>query len=318
MGLFEKIFACSSIFLLFVDPVWSQEAAQATATTVPNSIQLPPEKLKPCEGYFQSPQNKDMVIQFVTERNALVAKLLWINRAFTLAALSDSNFVTVDSPEGRPIPVVFLRDNQGIFSKAKVNNSDIWDRANDYKPLVRKEIGHTPGQLKAFEGVYQLGNGATYLQMAEKDNKLILKQYWDGREIVFVPDSAEHFFCKDQPLFTLRFIKDKNGEVKAMSAFERDRWDKVKRVDITAEQLKKFEGKYQLKDDKDDLIRIIARDGSLLVKQLWDGKEIVVGYVAGNFFIAGGSYTVNFDKDKDGNIGQVVIMGADVFEKVKE
>jgi hypothetical protein len=330
MRFFDKIVSChrgwrcsmravavvAGLFLCCFSPAWSQEPAQAP--NVQKGILLSPEKLRACEGFFQSPQNREMVIQFATEGNVLVARLMWINRAFKLAAHSDSTFITVDSPEGRPIPVKFIRDKQGILSQAMVNNSDVWIRANVYKPLVRMEIGHTPAELKVFEGTYELGTGAAYLQITEKDNKLILKQYWDGREIEFVPDSAAHFFCKDQILFTLRFLKDKNGEIIAMLAFNRDMWNKTKRVDFTAEPLKQFEGKYQLKDDRDDLIQIIARDGRLVIKQVWDGKETVVEHVAENFFVAGGSYTVNFDKDKDGNIGQVVILGTDVFEKVKE
>jgi hypothetical protein len=316
MGLFAKITVFACLFFFLVAPLRAQDPAQAGAPQ--KDIRLSPEKLKACEGFFQSPQNKEMVIQFSTEDNGLTAKLLWADRRFKLLAQSDSGFITADSPEGRPIPVKFVKDNQGIFSSALVNGGDVWVRIKDYKPLVRKEIEHTPAQLKVFEGVYVLRGDAKYLQIMEKDNNLILKQDWDGRQTSFVPDSAAHFFCKDQILFTLRFKKNSSGEVTEMSAFDRDKWDKVKQVEFTAEQLKKFEGKYQLKDDKDDLIRIIARGGRLVVKQLWDGKETVVDHIAENFFIAGDSYTVNFDKDKEGNISQVVIMETDVFEKVKE
>ena len=98
------------------------------------------------------------------------------------------------------------------------------------QPVIKKEIQLTPRQLKAFEGKYRFqfekGKDA-FLQITAGKDHLVLKQLWDGKEISFVPESELEFFCKDKP-FPLKFIKDKNGNVIQMLAFDKDLWEKVK------------------------------------------------------------------------------------------
>ena len=65
------------------------------------------------------------------------------------------------------------------------------------------------------------------MQITAGKDHLVLKQLWDGKEINFVPESELEFFCKDKP-FPLKFIKDKNGNVIQMLAFDKDLWEKVK------------------------------------------------------------------------------------------
>jgi hypothetical protein len=309
---------CLGASFLFTGQVRAQGSQQAPS---PKGIQLSPDQLKPFEGYFQNPQNKEMVMQFAAKGNSLTAIMLWANREFKLASVSDSSFQTVDLVEGHYIPVNFKKGDQGGIDQVAMNNDNmLWTRVNNYKPLVRVEMEHNPEQLKVFEGLYELhGENGRFIQFKEKDNTLVLRQYWDGREIPFVPDSADHFFWKEQRLFTLKFNKDANGNPIQVVAFGRDYWDKVKKPEFTAVQLRSFEGKYQMKDDKDNLIRITARDGKLVIQQLWDGKEIVVAPVGPLFFYGDAqSYSASFNKDKDGAIAQVTLLDTDLFEKVKE
>ncbi len=169
--------------------------------------------------------------------------------------------------------------------------------------------------MKVFEGLYQ-GQGS-FIRITEKENKLILKQLWDGNEFEFVPDSAMHFFNKNQLRFTLEFVKGDDGSIARMVAFGRDRWDKAKKVSLTPEKVKGFEGKYRLKEDPDDIIQINASGLNLTIKQLWDGKEVAVKPIADLFFYnEAQGYSVAFDKDDSGAINGVLILNTDFFEKV--
>ena len=108
-------------------------------------------------------------------------------------------------------------------------NRDVWDKIKNYKPVIKKEIQLSGQQFKAFEGKYKMNGGDEddSLQITAKGNNLILKQLWDGKEIVFVPESALEFFCKDQA-FPLKFSKGQDGAVTKVLAFNKDVWLKVK------------------------------------------------------------------------------------------
>ncbi|HZK63018.1 MAG TPA: hypothetical protein VFC34_02670, partial [Puia sp.] len=60
------------------------------------------------------------------------------------------------------------------------------------------------------------------------ENNLVLKQMWDEKELMFVPQSPLEFSGKDEPGFTLKFIKGNNGTVTQVLALNRDLWDRVK------------------------------------------------------------------------------------------
>ena len=95
-------------------------------------------------------------------------------------------------------------------------------------PVTKKIATLTPEQWKSLEGVYQAANNKSInLKFTTKDNKLILKQSWDGREITFEAESDTEFFCRDFP-FPLKFTKNAQGETTQVLAFERDVWVKVK------------------------------------------------------------------------------------------
>ncbi len=280
-------------------------------------IQLNPDQLKAFEGYFQNSQNKDMVVQFTARENSLNAKLSWNDAQIKLFPDSAFEFF---SKEGEPITIQFGKGKNGVIDHFAIRNNGLWTRVDNYKPLVRTEISHTPEQLKVFEGVYQLQNqDDRFIQFSEKDNKLILKQQWDGEQVEFVPDSALSFFSKQQKLFTLQFVKGDGGNIAKVIAFRNDVWIKLKKTHLSPEQLKIFEGKYRFKDDQDDIIQIKVQGDNLVVTQLWDGKETTVYQQTENYFYnEAQSYPVAFAKDKDGSITQVVVLDGDLFEKIKK
>ena len=78
-----------------------------------------------------------------------------------------------------------------------------------------------------------------------------------------------------------------------------------------------YEGKYQSKDDPDNLIQIIAKGNNIIVKQLWDGKETLIEPQTETYFYNDEkSYPLQFIKDKDGKVSQALVLGMDLFNKL--
>jgi hypothetical protein len=274
-------------------------------------------QLKGFDGYFRSSQNKDMVVSFTAKDTVVLAKLLWNGNEVHLLPVSGLSFISKESGDEGPINVLFHRDSvSGVIDRVDVKGNGSWVRANDYKPVEKKVMEHTAGQLKPFEGLYQLDGGeGRYLQLFVKGDDLILKQHWDGRELPFVPESALDFYCRDMPSFTLRFTKDQQGSVSQVVAFGRDRWVRTRPPAVG--QMKQYEGKYQSADDPDNEIRLAAMDEGLKVVQLWDKKEIPVRALADGYFNnADLSFAVQVVRDDAGKVKQVVLLGMQVFRPV--
>ena len=93
--------------------------------------------------------------------------------------------------------------------------------------VTEKKVYDTP-ELKAFEGYYQFQNDKdVFLRITAKGNNLILKQLWDGEEIVFVQKSELEFFNEEKS-FPLKFSKDKDGAIIQVLAFDKDLLNKAK------------------------------------------------------------------------------------------
>jgi hypothetical protein len=295
--------------------------AQATHNdSSAGKIRLSPDQLRGFEGYYQSSQNKDMVVQINPVENGLFAKLLWNNGEAHLMPESEFGFVSKESGDEGPIHLVFQRDSSGAFNQLNVSGNGIWNRVKDYKPVVKKEMEHTPAQLMLFQGLYQAKeDNSRFLQFTVKENNLVLKQMWDGTEIPFLPESELAFFTKTMPTFSLDFSKDKDGSITQVVAFKRDVWVKTNKSALTPAILKTYEGKFRSKDDPDNEIRIIAKDSSLVIKQLWDGKETVVQPLTDTYFYNNAlSLPLQIVKDGAGKISQVVWLMTNVFNKVAE
>ncbi len=309
--------------LVLVNPftngfIQARETKALVDTVAP--IQLSPEQLKSFEGVFQNPRNNDMYVQFAVKGNALTGKLLWNNNEIGLVPESASSFVSTESGEEGPIHIRFLKDSSGVVGKVSVGNNELWSKMYNYKPLVRTEMKHEPEQLKPFEGLYEDERGRNqFIQMTVRDNKLVIKQHWDGSEIVMVPQTELDFFNPQMLLYTCSFSKGPDGAVKQALIFKRDKWNKTEKIRMTMEQLKIYEGKYQFKDDPDNFIRISARGNNLVVKQLWDSKEIILEPQVANYFYNNEqSYPLLAILDKSGAVLQVRVLDLDLFDKVKE
>jgi hypothetical protein len=312
--------ACTGFGLLDTSSATAQALQKDSAAA---TIKLSPEQLKAFEGYFQSSQDKDNVVQFSAMENGLFARLLWNNGEVHLTPESTMGFVSKEAGEGGPIHVVFQKDSTGRVNQVNVANNGVWNRIRDYKPVVQKEMEHTPAQLAPFRGLYQLQGGDAnfpkFIQFSERENKLVLRQTWDGNEIMFVPESELIFFSREIPKFSLDFSKDNNGNITQVLAFKHDVWIRAKKPALTSAILITYQGKYQSEDDPDNVIRIIAKDSSLTVKQLWDGKETVVTPLGDTYF---NNSALNFPllikKGPDGKVNEVLLLELNLFKKLPE
>ncbi len=292
----------------------------ASKDTTPPAIRLSPEQLKRYEGYYQNPENEDVKLRAVLVGDTLHLRPVWNDVDFRLISVSDTEFYNL--AEGGLVrqKFIFVIDSQGIVRALALGGDLFWNKLVNYTPVEQKEIAHTPKELKVFEGVYgSETNQGAFVELTERDNKLILKQYGNGEDIVFVPDSALHFFSREQRLLKLKFNRAADGSIRGMQAFNKETFDKMKQPSVSMTLMKRFEGNYRLKEDSDDVIRVTAMDSGLVVKQLWDGKEIAVRVLAASFFYnKDRAYTLYFRKDKDGAVLGALALDTDEFEKMKE
>jgi hypothetical protein len=309
--------ACIGLGLLEPTPTTAQAIQKDSAAA---TIKLSPEQLNSFTGYFQSPQNKDMVVQFTAVENGLFARLLWNNGEVHLIPESTMGFVSNEGGDDGPIHIVFQKDSTGAFNQVNVAKNGVWNRIKDYKPVVKKEMEHTPAQLAPFRGVYQLkDNESRFLQFSERDNKLVLKQTWDGNEINFVPESELSFFTTEQPKFTLDFTRDKDGYITQVLAFKHDLWIKTKKPSLTPDILASYQGKYRSEADPDNLVQLIARDSTLVIKQLWDQKEIQVLPLSDTYFYNDKqSYPLQIVRGQDGKTNKLFLLDSNEFRKVAD
>jgi hypothetical protein len=309
--------ACIGLGLLEPTPTTAQAIQKDSAAA---TIKLSPEQLNSFTGYFQSPQNKDMVVQFTAVENGLFARLLWNNGEVHLIPESTMGFVSNEGGDDGPIHIVFQKDSTGAFNQVNVAKNGVWNRIKDYKPVAKKEMEHTPAQLAPFRGVYQLkDNESRFLQFSERDNKLVLKQTWDGNEINFVPESELSFFTTEQPKFTLDFTRDKDGYITQVLAFKHDLWIKTKKPSLTPDILASYQGKYRSEADPDNLVQLIARDSTLVIKQLWDQKEIQVLPLSDTYFYNDKqSYPLQIVRGQDGKTNKLFLLDSNEFRKVAD
>jgi hypothetical protein len=276
------------------------------------------QQLEALAGYYQSAGNKEQYVQFFVREGQLVAKLLWNNAELHFMPESELIFNSRESEDAGPIHIVFHKDSSGAADQVDVAKIGVWKRVRDYKPIVRKEMPHTPEQLKPFEGLYQLQNqGGAFIQFTVRENRLILKQSWDGDEVFFLPESELKFYSPVIPAFVLDFTKEKDGSISRVLAFKHDVWIKVQKKDVPLAVLKTYEGKYRSKDDPDNQVELRAGNNSMIVKQLWDGKEIiVVPWTETYFYNDAQTYPLQIVNDKNGNLQGVYLLNTNFFERV--
>ncbi len=191
---------------------------------------LPMSQIKTLEGYytFQFEQGKDAYIHIGPTENGIVLQQMWDGKEIHFTAQTPLDFLD----DTGNFPLKFTKDNNGSVTQVLAFNRDLWNKTNDYKPQVIKTAHLSPDQLKACAGKYKFrfnNDGKdSYIQIRVVENNLVLKQMWDEKELIFVPQSPLEFSGKDNPGFTLKFIKDDTGIVTQVLALDRDLWNRVK------------------------------------------------------------------------------------------
>ena len=181
--------------------------------------------------------------------------------------------------------------------------------------------------LKAFEGYYQADfNKDSYIQIRATGDQLILKQLWDDKEIFFKQQSSLEFSNLDKK-FPLKFFKNDQGAVVQVLAFNRDHWNKVtnyappKYIHLQPEALKPFEGNYQMRwdDGKMGYLQIESIPDGLILRQGWDGREIKFRPKSATEFLGqNGSFPLEFTKDDNGNVTQMLAFHHDLWKKMQD
>lgn len=182
--------------------------------------------------------------------------------------------------------------------------------------------------LKPFVGKYQFtNNNMVFLQIMVKDAHMVLKQLWDKQEIPFRQTSELEFY-NDEHKFPLKFTRSSTGNITQVLAFNRDVWNRVaddytppmkKIINVTGDQLKPFEGRYQLKGgdgDADDIAEVTLADGHLVIKHEQDITNLLPVSEL-EFVTEDQSFDVLFTKAPDGTVTQAVVNNKDVWLKDK-
>ena len=286
------------------------------------NVQLTETQWKAVEGVYQNGINKDYVRFTRLEGDKLELRFPATGKRLLLIPESELVFDRAPSEGEGPRQINFHRDPAtGEVTAAGVGNDMLWNRVKNYHPIEPKEMAHTPEDLKPFEGIYRRKFGPDhyeFIQLKEKANQLVFKQHWDGREFVFLPDSALHFFTHEATRFTLRFTKSPDGQITEFVAFDRDHWSKQE-LSVTAAGMRAYEGKYRSKSDPDNQLQLIVRDGNLVVKQVWDGKEIVLTPMTDIYFYnETQSYPLQIRLGTDGKVSSILVLSSQEFDKVPE
>ena len=183
-------------------------------------------------------------------------------------------------------------------------------------------------QLKPFVGKYQFtDNKMAFLQILLQDGHLVLRQLWDKQEIPFKQTSALEFY-NDEHQFPLKFTKTNTGQVTQVLAFNKDLWNRVaddymppmkKVIQLTGQQLKAYDGRYQLKGgdgDADDIATVADADGHLVITHETDVTNLFATSEL-EFVTEDQSFQVVFTKAPDGSITQAIVNNKDVWIKDK-
>jgi len=280
------------------------------------------QDLKEFEGYYLADFDKDTYLQIRATGNQLILKQLWDNKEVVFNQQSALEFLDVN----KGFPLKFFKNDQGAVVQLLAFNKDHWNKVKSYSPP--KYIHLQPGELKSFEGCYQIAdeNGKLdYIQIEPTPDGLVLRQGWDGKEIMFNPTSATEFYGQNG-MFPLQFTKDGNGNVKQVLAFHRDLWKKMqdpstavikREVKLQPAQLKALEGEYQMLGG--NKISIKAEKEGIALKQLWDNETFhLVPASAMEFFSKKNGMPLVFTLDNNGVATEMLAFGKDRWTKIKE
>jgi hypothetical protein len=183
--------------------------------------------------------------------------------------------------------------------------------------------------LSAFEGLYQSNdNPFSVFKITVVGDTLRAKALEGEQHFTLTRKSDLSFESPDEDgdeTMTIVFSKNAAGEISGALVGGRQQWNKIKsytppaEVKLTADQLKSFEGKYEFENKKGTYLQITATADGLLLKQLWDGREVsFIAIGEQSFLNKQMGFPLVFTKDASGNVVKVLAFGRDSWDKVKE
>jgi hypothetical protein len=198
-------------------------------------------------------------------------------------------------------------------------------------PVKQKKIITFDTPLKAFEGIYHAKeNESVAYQVTVAGDKLTAKLIDGQEQLTLTRKSDLTFEFKDDDgdqTSTVVFTKSDAGEISQAIVNGKELWIKAKNnvqakgVKLSPAQLKAFEGKYkfQFEENKDVFLQITATADGLVLKQLWDGKEINFTATSDvDFLNSDIPFPLKFTKDANGAVIKVLAFNRDLWDKVKE
>ena len=194
--------------------------------------------------------------------------------------------------------------------------------------VISKTVADTTA-MKAFEGIYQMkSNQYAHVQITVANKTLLAKLMEGDKQFVLTRKSDLVFETMDadgDETMPITFVKNPAGEITGASVGDKDEITRVKNyvpvqaIKLTADQLKTYQGKYEFDQQKGTFLTITATADGLVLKQLWDNKEISFINVADNEFInKEAMFPLKFTKDAAGNVTKVLAFNRDSWDKVKE
>ncbi len=197
------------------------------------------------------------------------------------------------------------------------------------RPIPGRVVVADITPLTAFEGTYQSKeNEFSYFKVTAGTGNLIAKSVDGNRQFVLTRKSEFTFETKDDDgdeMIPVVFTKGDAGEITQVLIAGKQLFVKVKdyvpvkEITLTPDQLKAFEGKYQFEEKKDAFLQIKATASGLMLKQLWDNKEINFIAISDlNFLNKEMGFPLKFTKDQAGNVTKVLAFNRDTWDKVKE
>ena len=152
---------------------------------------------------------------------------------------SDSTFFCPKGFGGDSMTVTFgkKKNKEGEYEELALGDIPSWARVYGYKPYEPVAIRLTSGQLKAFEGLYQgiKDSGLLMLIKAKpEENKLLAMRLWANAEFEAIPDSALHFFERENLTYTLQFKKGQAGSISELTFADADHFAKVNSPSLTS------------------------------------------------------------------------------------
>ena len=181
--------------------------------------------------------------------------------------------------------------------------------------------------MKAFEGIYQMkSNQYAHFQITVVNKTLHAKSMEGDKKFILTRKGDLAFDVMDadgDETMPITFVKSPAGEITGASVGDNDGIIRVKNyvpvqpLKLTADQLKAYQGKYEFEERKGTFLTITATADGLVLKQLWDDKEISFINVADNEFInKEAMFPLKFTKDAAGNVIKVLAFNKDSWDRV--